>query len=198
MLARTVRAIAVAVLFAYSARLVWGRGALFWRAWHEASRNYKRASHQHTDCIRNHGMIHTWANECDAAERTIQEGWPVTRALTTLMDSTYLCIEVPCAVLVAPLVATTSALVAWCVVLVISACALRIAWNAKPIRARGGPKKKRDISAFVLPKLQQQFLRQGLPIPVQITEVPRDDTASGGWLSSLSPRQRRLAHEPVV
>jgi hypothetical protein len=91
-------------------------------------------------------MLHTWADECHAAERNVKEAWPVTRAWTTLMDNTYLCVEVECAVLFAPLVATTAGLVAWCAILVVGLCGLRIAWNAKPATRSRNP---RDQSAFV-------------------------------------------------
>lgn len=184
MVTRLIRYIVVGILLAFSMRLVWGRGAMFWRAWHDASRNYERASRQHTDCTKNHAMLHTWAAECHAAERTVKEAWPVTRAWTMLMDNTYLCVEVECAVLFAPFVATTTGLVAWCAILVVALCGLRIAWNAKPATRT---RNLRDQSAFV----------QALPPPSRRrqTSLHASHRTAGNTLAAW---YRKLQPESVV
>ena len=186
MATRIVRLLVTGILVVYSARLVWGRGALFVRTWRDASRTYERASRQHAECSRNHDMLHTWADECHAADLAIEE-WPMTRAWTTLLENTYLCVEVPCAVLFGSFFDSWSTRFALCIVVLIVvpvvSCVPKTTWNFKRKKT---PHDTSGKTVFLAPPSPR------VPLALLASSSHNDGTS---W---MTPTWTRRQHEPVV
>jgi len=118
--ARLLQLIVSGILILYATRLAWGRGALFMRSWRHASRDYYVASEQHEDCASSHATLHRWADACAHASEVVAV-WPIIHAWDTLLENTYLCVEVPCSVLFESFVGTLYGLVLTCCILVFAA-----------------------------------------------------------------------------
>lgn len=79
----------------YLAKLVWGRGTLFFDMYRKEGSQYANDVATHYKCEEDHAYKHDAALTCTQAEMGANRWWR-WRAVSRTWDATYSCIEYPC------------------------------------------------------------------------------------------------------
>ncbi len=94
-LKKLVESVFVFFVCVYLAKLVWGRGALFFDMYRKEGNQYANDVATHNKCEEDHAYKHDAALTCTQAEIGAYRWWR-WRALSRTWDATYSCIEYPC------------------------------------------------------------------------------------------------------